>query len=79
MTPSGCTALPGIRARRQAQGLKQAEAARFIGVSRVAYANWEAGRARPAARFLPVIAAVLGCTIEQLYSAEGCELPCRPE
>ncbi len=79
MTPSSCTALPGIRARRQAQGLKQAEAARLIGVSRVAYANWEAGRASPAVRFLPVIADVLGCTIEQLYSAEECDAPRRSE
>ncbi|WP_346094397.1 helix-turn-helix domain-containing protein [Streptomyces olivaceiscleroticus] len=42
---------PAIRAAlRRADGLTQAEAAKAIGVTRVAYQRWETGQAEPHAR-----------------------------
>jgi len=53
-----------IRARRQAQGLKQAPFAARVGVSRNAVSNWETGRAYPE-RWAGKVEAVLGISLAE--------------
>lgn len=60
-------AINGLRSRRKAIGLTQAETASQIGVSRQSYAAWEAGKSQPSAALLPALSKALGCTIEELY------------
>lgn len=63
--------MKGLQARRTAAGLSQEELARRIGCDRTSVTKWETGMAYPAADKLPKIAAVLGCTIDDLYKAES--------
>lgn len=56
-----------IKSLRTARGLTLAELARRCGVTLVAVHQWEAGTTFPSADKLPMIAASLGCTIDDLY------------
>lgn len=58
--------LAGLRSRRTARGLSVAAAAAAVGVTRVSWWTWEAD-VMPSASYLPAIADVLGCAIEELY------------
>lgn len=60
--------MPGIAYRRKRAGLSQVAFAEALGVSRSAVAMWETERAYPSAQLLPFIAAVCGCTIDDLYT-----------
>ena len=61
--------LVGLAPRRKAVGYTQETFAEALGVSRSLLAAWEAGRVWPSARWLPVMAMALGCTIGALYIA----------
>ena len=59
--------MAGIRARRVALGLSVEEAAGALGVTRQGWNQWELGSAMPSARYLPAMAELLRCRIEELY------------
>lgn len=56
-----------IRALRNARGLTLTELARRCDVSISSAHQWEVGITFPSADKLPIIAAILGCTIDDLY------------
>lgn len=59
-----------IKRRREARGMKQVELADALGVSQPTIVTWESAEGYPPSRFLPALAAVLGCTIDELYADE---------
>lgn len=59
-----------IRICRELAGLTASELAQKVGVSRAAVSRWEAGLDAPSAVRLPLLADVLGCTIDQLYGRQ---------
>ena len=65
------TSLPGIRTRRRSLGLQAAPLAETLGVTRSAWSQWEAGATMPSAAYLPALAELLQCSIEELYRDEG--------
>lgn len=52
------------------RNMNQQELADAVGVSRSAVAMWETGRTDPSTNKLPLIACVLGCTIDDLFREE---------
>lgn len=56
-----------IRVLRNARGLTLTEFARRCEVSIASARQWEVGISFPSADKLPIIAAILGCTIDDLY------------
>ena len=71
MTTKIYTSLPGIRTRRRSLGLQAAPLAETLGVTRSAWSQWEAGATMPSAAYLPALAELLQCSIEELYKDEG--------
>lgn len=63
------TGLLGLPARRKAAGYTQERLSAALGVTRVALAQWETGRAWPSAALLPKMADLLLCSIDELYEA----------
>lgn len=61
--------LVGLAPRRKLVGYSQTEFAEALGVERTRLANWEAGEIWPSAAFLPKMADLLCCTIDDLYRA----------
>lgn len=60
--------LIGLAPRRKGAGYTQETFAAALGVKRSLLAAWEVGAAWPSARWLPEIAALLGCPIGALYN-----------
>ena len=56
-----------IRVLRNARGLPLTALARRCDVSIASAHQWEVGISFPSADKLPIIAAILGCTIDDLY------------
>ena len=71
MTTKIYTSLPGIRPRRLSLGLKAVRLAEEVGVTKQAWFYWEAGESLPSAGYLPAIAQLLQCSIEDLYRDPG--------
>jgi len=63
--------MPGIRTRRRVLGIKVADAAAALGVTKTTWYDWEKGKYVPSAALLPAMAALLGCGIEELYRGDG--------
>lgn len=64
----------GYKQARLRAGLTQAAAAQELGVVKQAIGNWETGHAQPRAALLPRVAALYGCTLEELLTPdEDCE------
>ncbi|MBD5151192.1 MAG: helix-turn-helix transcriptional regulator [Oscillibacter sp.] len=59
--------IDGLRRLRCAQRLTQAELARQLSVTQSLVAQWERGAVTPSAAKLPLLADVLGCTIDELF------------
>ncbi len=59
--------LRGLAPRRRKAGYTQDALAAALNVSRSLIAAWEVGRVWPSAEYLPRMAWVLGCGIEELY------------
>lgn len=59
--------LLGLQQRRKNAGYTQQQLSDAIGVERSTYANWEAGWVWPSAAYLPPIADLLLCSIDDLY------------
>lgn len=53
---------------RRRAGLTVAELAERLSVNRATIYFWEAGRYWPKAEYLPRIAEILGCTIDDLFT-----------
>ena len=64
-------AMQGIRTRRRMRELTVPAAADALGVTRQAWYQWERGAAMPMALYLPAMAKLLACRIEDLYGEEG--------
>lgn len=60
-------AIMKIQERREAQGMKQTEVAVKMGVSQGTISEWEKEIYLPKARQLPLLAHVLGCSIDELF------------
>lgn len=58
-----------LSARTKA-GLSQVETAKAIRVSDAAVSMWETGKTKPRAALLPKIAALYGCTVDDLLREE---------
>ncbi len=56
-----------IREMRELSGMTQQQLADGVGVIRSAVANWEQEVSLPRARQLPLLAQVLGCSIDALF------------
>lgn len=67
-----------LRAMREAAGLTQVQAAKRLGVNQSAVGQWETRRTFPRTARLPRIAALYGCTVEDLLAPdEGAAEPVR--
>lgn len=56
-----------IKRRREALGLSQRDIATPLGVDVSTVTKWETGAAAPRAGLLPALAALLSCTIDELF------------
>lgn len=59
--------LVGLAPRRKRVGYTQSAFAEALGVDRTRLTNWETGLAWPSAAWLPKMADLLCCTIDELY------------
>ena len=62
--------MPGIRTRRRMASLTVAEAAARLGVTKQTWYDWENGKYAPSAAYLPALAELLKCRIEDLYEGK---------
>ena len=60
-----------IRALREKKGLSAKKLADLMEVTPQAVGKWECGEANPSAMQLPVLADLLGCTIDALFGRDG--------
>ena len=60
-----------ITALRKAAGLTKKGLADRLCIDNSTVGKWEAGKAMPRADKLPLLAQVLGCTIDDLFSGKG--------
>lgn len=58
-----------LSARKKA-GLSQAEAAKRLGISAASVCQWETGQTLPRTSILPDIAALYGCTVDELLAPD---------
>ena len=56
-----------IASRRQSKGLTQQNLTDELKINRSTVAMWEAGESFPRADKLPILARILGCTINELF------------
>ena len=54
--------------------MTQTEVAARLGIQRPSVANWERGRNGPHKRFLPRLAELYGCSVEDLLDNSGQEV-----
>ena len=59
--------LQGLGACRARSGLTQKQAAMLCGVVDSTYRSWEAGKNWPNGYHMPILAAALGCSFEELF------------
>ena len=57
-----------IKVLREKQNISQAEVARRLEISQQAISKWESGEADPRSDKLLPLAAILGCSVEELLS-----------
>jgi len=57
-----------IKIMRERANMTQCELAQKIGVEQSAISMWETGEARPRTNKLPVLAKILNCTIDDLFT-----------
>ena len=56
-----------IKELREAMGLTRVQLADRLGVTVVAVRKWETGLSMPSAEKLPILADLLGCSIDAVY------------
>ena len=57
-----------IQKMRLARGLTQAKLAEALDVDTSTVTKWETGKAKPRADKLPLLAKILGCSIDELFA-----------
>lgn len=62
-------------AERKKNGLSQAAVADELGVTAAAVCQWETGKTKPASNKLLEIAALYGCTVDELLSDDSTVAP----
>ena len=62
--------LLGLAPRRRRAGYTQETFSQALCIERARYAMWESGHVWPSAQWLPKMADLLGCSIDDLYEAE---------
>ena len=67
-----------IQAQREAANLTQAQLALRVGVTQGTVSLWERESILPKSRDLPLLAKVLGCTIDELYEPGAASAECDP-
>jgi transcriptional regulator with XRE-family HTH domain len=60
-----------VRKKRISAGLTQSEVASHLGLSYSTVAMWETGASHPRAIMLPRIAALYGCTVDELLREDS--------
>lgn len=60
-----------LKNAREKREFSQQQVANRLCISQQAYAKWEAGEANPRADKLPELARIFGCTIDELFAADG--------
>ena len=60
-----------FKKQREKTKLKQSEVAEKLGVIQATISMWETGAAKPRAEMLPKIAALYGCTTDDLLGVGG--------
>ncbi len=55
-----------LKTIRRKQLISQKELSKMVGVSQGAISQWETGESSPRAEYLPRLADILGCTIDDL-------------
>ena len=60
---------------REAAGLTKTEVAREMGVDLAAVSRWDSGESMPRAAKLPKLAALLHCTIDELFGEPDNKAP----
>lgn len=61
--------LVGLAPRRKRAGYTQQSLADALGIERARLANWETGAIWPSASWLPKLADLIGCSIDDLFEA----------
>ena len=67
-----------VKELREATGMSQADLARAVKASKAVVCQWESGVRRPGLDYLPVLADVLGCSIDAILGREPVEKARRP-
>ena len=67
-----------LSARTKA-GLSQAAVAEKIGISAPSVSQWETGKTKPASNKLREIAALYGCTVDELLTPDNPDVPAPKE
>lgn len=62
--------MTGIERMRKINNMSQIELAKRIDVAQPNVSQWETGKAFPSAEKLPLLAKILGCTIDELFENE---------
>lgn len=62
--------MENLKPLRVSKGYSQTEFGLKVGVNQSCVASWERGATCPSADRLPKIAKMLGCSIDELFSAE---------
>lgn len=57
-----------LKEAREAAGLTQVALGEIVGVEQHTISQWESGHRTPRADKLPLLAKVLGCTIDELFA-----------
>ena len=56
-----------LKERRICRGLSLRQTAELVGVTPATYAYWERAKGYPSSYYMPLVAEVLRCSIEELY------------
>lgn len=62
-----------LKERRLQAGLRQDDIAKALEVDQAAVSRWESGETRPVRKYRTKLAALYGCTVDELLSADQTE------
>lgn len=62
--------MESIKILRMERNLKQTDLAEKLGVTQGTVSYWESDGVFPPSRFLPKLASIFGCTIDELFKGE---------
>lgn len=62
--------LLGFKTARERRGMTQRDIATALNVDQSTVSLWEVGKTQPRAKLLPILAKVLGCTIDELLTPD---------